>query len=285
MDIPSPFPSLFTLFTTPNTGNAFGPLEPILVQFMRNTPLELTVTNPAVMQSWSIVLLAANALFVLLIILGAIQTMVSSRTGSLSLPVSEFVPKVLVTALAMNLSAFFGRQLLLLNNALCGLVTLNFEAIFNTLNNGTRIAVTQSVFLILLILLFLNVGIIRLLFQAFERLVIWNLLFVLSPLAFLFAFLPVTSSVFTFWGRIFLMVTFTQFLQFLAFALAVQLIMTVDQLGLVSLILTIASLHLVAKVPDLVSRFTAMSSGNAQGVQRLLGTALVTARLVLTSAA
>ncbi len=257
-----------------------GPLQPLLVQFLGQTPLALTADNQVVVGVWGTVLAIADAFFLLLVIVGAIQIMISQSTGTLSLPLDQFVPKAIVTALLMNLSFFFGRALLIFNNELCGVININLDGFFNTINNGARITFGQGALLYLGIIILLNLGLIRLLLQAFERLVLWNLLFVLSPLAFLCSFLPLTSSVFSFWGRMFVIVTFTQFVQFLAFALGLALLASAGQSGLPGLLLAIAMLFLVAKIPDLLGRFPSMSVQGSQGIGRLIGTIIIGARLL-----
>jgi hypothetical protein len=249
-----------------------GLLQPLLVKFMSNTPLELTVTNQVVIGVWGTVLAIADAFFLLLVL--------SNNTGSLTLPLSQFVPKIFVTALLMNLSFFFGQDLLIFNNLLCGAINANLDGFFNTINNGARVTQGQGFLLYLGVIVVLNFTIIRLIFQAFERLVLWNLLFVLAPLAFLFSFLPQTSSVFSFWGRMFVIVTFTQFVQFLAFTLGLALLANAGQTGFSGVLLAIAMLFLVAKIPDLLARFPSMSVQGSQGIGRVINTIIIGARLL-----
>jgi hypothetical protein len=180
----------------------------------------------------------------------------------------------------MHLSAFFGQQLLALNNALCATINVNLNAFFTTVNHGTKITQGQGLLLYLGVLILLNVSLIRLLFQAFERLALWNLLFVLSSLAFLFSLLPHTSSVFTVWGRMFLVVTFTQFVQLLAFALGLALLAHAGLSGLGGVLLAIAMLFLVAKIPDALARFPALSVQGTQGMSQFLTTIMMGARLL-----
>lgn len=275
--------ALQSLLANPQLGmgtGVLGPLQPLLVTFMSNTPLTLTTGNQVVIGAWGTVLAIANAFFLLLVIIGSMHMMVSNSTGTLSIPLSQFVPKILVTAFLMNLSFFFGQDLLIFNNVLCGAVNANLNGFFMTINNGARITQGQGLVLYLGVLILLNVTLIRLLFQAFERLVLWNLLFVLGPLAFLFSFLPQTSTVFSFWGRMFVIVTFTQFVQFLAFALGLALLANAGQNGVSGMLLAIAMLFLVAKVPDLLARFSSMSGQGTQGIGRLIGTIMVGARLL-----
>lgn len=269
--------ALQALINAPNTNpgtQVLGPLEPLLIQYMKSSPLELTSANPVVIGAWGTVLAIANAFFLLLVVVGVIQMMLARSTGSLSIPIGQFVPKIIVTSVLMNLSYFLG------HNLLYGEVNANLQAFFTTVNNGGSITMGQGFLLFLATTVLLNIAIIRLLFQAFERLVLWNLLFVLSPLAFLLAFLPQTAAVFSFWGRMFVMVTFTQFVQFLAFALGIALLASAGQNGLVGYLLAIAMLFLVAKIPDLLSRFPSMAVTNSQGVGHLISTAIIAARLL-----
>ena len=271
------------VINAPNAGfgtGVLGPLQPLVVTFISTTPLELTTTNQVVVSTWGILLTIADAFFLLLVILGTIQIMISQSTGSLTLPLSQFVPRILVTALLMNLSFFFGQNLLIFNNVLCGAVNANLDGFFNTINNGARVTMGQGFFLSLGVIILLNITLIRLIFQAFERLVLWNVLFVLSPLAFLCSFLPQTSSVFAFWGRMFVIVTFTQFVQFLAFALGLALLASAGQTGLSGILMAIAMLFLVAKIPDLLARFPSMSVQGTAGIGQVISTIIIGSRLL-----
>ncbi|GHO50840.1 conjugal transfer protein TrbL family protein [Ktedonospora formicarum] len=271
------------IFTSPNSlfgTSTLGPLEPLLITYLKSTPENLTAGNPVVIGAWGTMLAVADAFFALFIIVGAIQIMISNSTGTLTIPLSQFVPKIITTALMLNLSYFFCRMVLQLNNVLCGSVNANLDRFFQTINNGARITQGQSLLLYLGILILLNVLLFRLLFEAFDRLVLWNLLFVLSPIAILFSFLPHTSSVFTFWARLFLVVTFTQFVQFLAFALGLALLASFGQNGFDSLLLAIAMLFLVTKIPSLLARFSAMPVQSGQGIGQMIGTIVVGARLL-----
>jgi len=257
-----------------------GPLEPILFQFMKGTDLGLTVDHPIVIGAWGTVLAIADAFFFLLIVLGAIQIMLSQSTGTLTLPLSQFVPKILVTALMMHLSYFFGHLLLSFNNDLCGAVNVELDALFHIATDGQKITTIQSFLLYAAVTIILNFSILRLLIQTFERIVLWDLLFVLSSLAFLFSFLPHTSSVFSYWGRLFLVVTFTQFVQFLALSLGLALLAGAGLNGLAGELLAIAMLLLVAKIPDLLGRFPSMAIQGSQGIGRFISTIIVGARLL-----
>ncbi|GCE15062.1 hypothetical protein [Tengunoibacter tsumagoiensis] len=278
------FQAIQVILNSPNQGvgtGVLGPLQPIVVKYMSNTPMELTVTNQVIIETWGLMLSIANAFFLLLILIGTIQIMISNSTGSLTLPLSQFVPKIIVTALMMNLSFFFGQDLLIVNNLLCGTINANLANFFNTVNNGAKITQGQGLWLYLGLITLLNITLIRLIFQAFERLVLWNLLFVLAPIAILFSFLPQTSSVFSYWGRLFIIVTFTQFVQFLSFTLGLTLLASAGQTGLNGFLLAIAMLLFVAKIPDFLARFPSTSIQGTQGIDQVMRAVVIGARLLL----
>jgi hypothetical protein len=52
------------------------------------------------------------------------------------------------------------------------------------------------------------------------------------------------------------------------------------QNGISGMLLAIAMVFLVAKVPDLLARFPSMSGQGTQGIGRLIGTIMVGARLL-----
>jgi hypothetical protein len=67
----------------------------------------------------------ADAFLGLIVVLGAMQMMYGQSTGTLYMPVSQFVPKLILTAILIHLSFLMGQDLLVLNNLLCGLVHAN----------------------------------------------------------------------------------------------------------------------------------------------------------------
>ena len=78
----------------------------------------------------------------------------------------------------------------------------------------------------------------------------------------------------------FIIVTFTQFVQFLAFALGLALLANAGQTGFSGILLAIAMLFLVAKIPDLLAHFPSMSVPNTQGIGRVISTVIIGARLL-----
>jgi hypothetical protein len=275
---------LQSFFGAPNINvgtGILGPLQPLLFQFMTSTDQRLTYSNPVVLGVWTTMLAVADAALMLLIIVGTIQIMVSSSTGALSIPFSQFLPKIILTAIFVHLSSFFGSILIQFSNALCGVLNTHFNLLLRTVNNGDRITNGQSFLLQLGVILVLNFSLIRLLVQAFERLALWNLLFVVSPLALLCSMLPQMTPVAASWGRLFLVVTLTQFAQLLALTLGLALWTSTGLTGLPGSLLAIATLFLIARIPDALARFASLSfQGGGGAGQLLITTVLLGARLL-----
>ncbi len=78
----------------------------------------------------------------------------------------------------------------------------------------------------------------------------------------------------------FVIVTFTQFVQFLAFALGLALLANAGQTGFSGILLAIAMLFLVAKIPDLLGRFPSMAVQGSQGISRIISTVIIGSRLL-----
>src|SRR5262249_9204618 len=120
-------------------------------------------------------------------------------------------------------------------------------------------------------------------FQAIKRMVFFNLLFVLSGLAFLASFLPGSSAWFAFWARTYVVTIFTQFFQYLCFGLGIQfwLAISAQHTGVVGFILAVAMLTMVAELPALLSRFATSSGASVEGVGSLVRAGITAARLFI----
>lgn len=94
-----------------------GPIAP-LVNLMGSTPLAFTTQNALAIAGWRTMTTVADVLLGLFIVIGATQIMYGDTTGSLRMPVGQFVEKALLTAILIHLSALIGEQLLVLNNCL-----------------------------------------------------------------------------------------------------------------------------------------------------------------------
>lgn len=255
-----------------------GPLAP-LVNLMSSTPLTFTTQNALVLAGWRTMTLVADVFLGLFVVIGAVQIMYGDATGSLRLPVGQFVGKALLTALLIHLSAFIGEQLLLLNNLLSSLVGANVSDFVRSVNHGQLFTDGQTLGLTIVLTVVFGVGLFRVMFQAIKRVIRFNLLFVLSGPAFLTALHPATSPVFSGWIRLYVTTIFEQFVQYLTFGLGVQFLIATKQQGLTGFILAIAMLNLTAEIPTLLTRFGAATGGQSGGVTSLFTTAVKTAAL------
>jgi hypothetical protein len=256
-----------------------GPIAP-LVNLISSTPLEFTTQNAIVIAGWRTMTTVADVLLGLFIVIGAIQIMYGDTTGSLRMPVGQFVGKALLTAILIHLSALIGEQLLILNNLLCGLVTANVQNFVQGVNNGQLFNNGQIIVLTIVMTIVFGIGLFRVIFQAIKRVIRFNLLFVLSGPAFLTSFHPATAPVFSGWIRLYIVTIFEQFIQFLTLGLGLQFLIATKQTGLTGFILAIAMLNLTAEIPTLLARFGAAAGGQGGGLGSLLNTAIKAAVLL-----
>lgn len=256
-----------------------GPIAP-LVNLISSTPLAFTTQNAIVIAGWRTMTTVADVLLGLFIIIGAIQIMYGDTTGSLRMPVGQFVGKAILTAILIHLSALIGEQLLILNNLLCGVVTANVQDFVRGVNNGQLFNNGQAIVLSIVMTIVFGIGLFRVIFQAIKRVIRFNLLFVLSGPAFLTSFHPATAPVFSGWIRLFIVTIFEQFIQFLTLGLGLQFLVATKQTGLTGFILAIAMLNLTAEIPALLTRFGAAAGGQGGGLGSLFNTAVKAAVLL-----
>lgn len=255
-----------------------GPLAP-LANMMSSTSLAFTTQNAVVIAGWRTMTAVADVLLGLFIVVGAIQMMYGNTTGSLHMPLGQFVGKAILTALLIHLSALIGEQLLDLNNLLCGLVAANVQTFIRGVNNKQLFNNGQTVVLAIVMSIVFGIGFFRVIFQAIKRIIRFNVLFVLSGPAFLTSFHPVTTLIFSSWMRLYFVTIFEQFLQFLTFGLGLQFLIATKQTGLVGFILAVAMVNMTAEIPTLLARFGAAAGGQGGGLSSLVNTAIKAALL------
>jgi hypothetical protein len=195
------------------------------------------------------------------------------------MPVGQFVPKVILTALLMHLSFILGQDLILLNNLLCGLVQANVMDFIKQVNGGQPFNAGQALGITAVLAVVFTISLVRVIFQAVKRIVFFNVLFVLSGPAFLMSFDAQTAPWFSFWARTYLVTIFTQFFQFLTFGLGFQFLIATKQTGLTGFFLAIAMLNLTAEIPGLLSRFSATAGATTAGIGSLVRSAITAAAL------
>jgi hypothetical protein len=255
-----------------------GPIQP-LIALIGTTPLQFTTANDVVIGAWKTMTAVADAFLGLIVVVGAIQMMYGQSTGSLYMPVSQFVPKLILTAILIHLSFLMGQDLLVLNNLLCGLVHANVTDFIRQVNGGQPLNAGQGVLITGIFAIAFSISLLRVIFQAVKRIVFFNVLFVLSGPAFLMSFHPQTVPWFSFWARTYLVTIFTQFFQFLTFGLGFQFLLVSKQTGLTGFLLAIAMLNLTAEIPGLLTRFATSAGATAPGVGQFVRTAITVAAL------
>ncbi len=260
--------------------NGLSPIQP-LVNLIASTPLEFTTQNAVVMGAWGTMTAVADVLLGLFIVIGAIQMMYGESTGTLRMPVGQFVSKAILTAILIHLSAFLGENLLVFNNLLCATVRANIQDFIRMVNNGQLFQNKQLVILAIVLTIVFGVSLFRVVFQAIKRVIRFNVLFVLSGLAFLTSFHPATTPVFSAWARMYVVTIFEQFVQFLTFGLGLQFLIATKQTGLTGFILAIAMLNMTAEIPSLLARFGVSAGGQGGGLGSLINTG-VKAAILLT---
>ncbi len=249
------------------------------VTLFEQTPLQFTTQNALVMAGWRTMTVVADALLGIFIVIGTIQIMYGDTTGSLRMPVGQFVGKAILTAILIHLSALLGEQLLVLNNLLCGLVGVNVVQFVQGVNRGQFFNTGQQAVLSAVLTVVFGLSFVRVVFQAIKRIVRFNMLFALSGPALLTAFHPATTPVFSAWIRLYVVTIFEQFIQFLTFGLGVQFLIATKQTGLTGFLLAIAMLNMAAEIPKLLERFGAAAGSQGGGLGSLLSTAVKAAML------
>lgn len=252
-----------------------------LVQLIGVTPLQFTTANPVVMGVWTTMTAVADALLGLFVVIAMIQMMYGQATGTMYLPIGQFLSRVVLTVILMHLSVIIGQDLLILNNELCGILHVDVQGFIATMNQGQQLGGAQQGQASLILGIIASLSLLRVIFQAIKRLVFFDLLFVLSAPMFLLAVHPATAPAFSFWARTYVVTIFTQFLQFLAFGLGIEFVLTAHQNGIVGFVLEIAMFNLVAEIPALLTRFSVSAGASAAGVGALVRTALTASMLFL----
>ena len=246
----------------------FSVIQPIVdtidqnsLNFITQTPPAGTYANATVMQftTWSIgVVDAAVAVF---IVIAGYNLMIARQIGASSYGIMEFLPRIALAVLAANLSLFFIRFFIDLENALCQGVTDLFGLTFLTntivgIFHGNLAGAGLLVFLLAMIL-----GVMNLLLagQMLLRLALLVLLMVLAPPAFLCWGLPQTQGYARLWSSTFAATVFVQFFQVTALALGAMLISDISAAHLLSLdstvltlLVSLAVLYLVLRIPGML---------------------------------
>ncbi|GHP00759.1 hypothetical protein KSF_108060 [Reticulibacter mediterranei] len=245
-----------------------------------NTPTAFTTGNPVVHGAWLTMVGVADAFLGLYVTMKIIQMMHGEATGTTHMPLSQFVPKVILTVLLIHASAFLGEQLIAIVNALCELVRTNVTDFLKQVNGGKLFDANQNTGLSVVLAIVFGISLVRVVFQAIKRIVFFNVLFVFSGPAFLMSLDLQTAPWFQFWFRTYLVTILEQFIQFLTFSLGFQFLLAIKQTGFTGFILAIAMLNLTAEIPSIMARFASSTGGSAPGLGSLVRGAVTAAALL-----
>ena len=220
------------------------------LNFVTRTPPAGSYDSATVHGLWDLSRAIANLALAVVVMWGGFNVMLRKHTGSLYPGVMELLPRVVLAALAANLSLEFARVLIDLNNGLCasiGQVGLpGYE--------HARFA--QEGIAMLLVAIAYGVVALLLVLQMLTRLALLDLLIVLSPVMMLLWVLPQTQGWTRWWARLFGLTVFQQAVQMVALRLGSSLMVELTpgsaSDALLTLLLGIAVCWLTLQVPSLL---------------------------------
>jgi hypothetical protein len=220
------------------------------LNFVTCTPAEGSYGSPTVRAMWDFSRAIVNVLLAVIVMWGGFNIMVKEHTRSPYHEVMELLPRLILGALAANLTLEFARFLIDANNALSaavGQVTLpGYDAATPT-QEGVALIFTALAYGVVAILLVL---------QMLMRLALIDLLIILAPVAALLWVLPQTQGWARWWANLFPIVVFQQAIQMMVLRLgsALMVELTPGSLSnaLLTLLLGIAVCWLTLKVPAIL---------------------------------
>jgi hypothetical protein len=220
------------------------------LNFVTRTPAEGSYGSPTVRALWDFSRAIVNVLLAVIVMWGGFNIMVKEHTRSPYHEVMELLPRLILGALAANLTLEFARFLIDANNALSaavGQVSLpGYDAATPT-QEGVALIFTALAYGVVAILLVL---------QMLMRLALIDLLIVLAPVAALLWVLPQTQGWARWWANLFPIVVFQQAIQMMVLRLgsALMVELTPGSLSnaLLTLLLGIAVCWLTLKVPAIL---------------------------------
>ena len=229
--------------------------------FVTLTPPSGTYASTTVQTLWRWVAGVADAALALLTLWGGYNAMVRSAIGARYASAMELIPRLVLAALAANLSLLFAGFFVDLNNALCdgvGQVGLpGFGALDSTAQTlaGLVLALVYGVVGLLLVV------------QMLLRIALLDLLIVTAPLGLLCWALPQTQAWARLWTSTFVATCLVQFLQVLVLKLGASLLLEPTpgrfDVAVLTLLVGIADLYLTFKIPGMLRNWALRSVGAA----------------------
>jgi hypothetical protein len=220
------------------------------LNFVTRTPAAGTYESPTVLSLWDFSRALVNVALAAVVMWGGFNIMAKEHTRSPYHEAMELLPRVILGALAANLTLEFARFMIDTNNALAGAigqVSLPGYDQATPSQDGIALIFTALAYGIVAILL---------VFQMLMRLALIDMLIVLAPVAALLWVLPQTQGWFRWWADLFPITVFQQAIQVMVLKLGTALMveLTPGSLSnaLLTLMLGIAVCWLTLKVPSLL---------------------------------
>jgi len=220
------------------------------LNFVTRTPAEGTYGSPTVRSLWDFSRALVNVALAVIVMWGGFNVIVKEHTRSPYHEVMELLPRLILAALAANLTLEFARGLIDANNAIAGgvgQVGLPGYDQASPTQEGIALIFTALAYGIVAVLLVL---------QMLMRLALIDMLIVLAPVASLLWVLPQTQGWFRWWASLFPITVFQQAVQMMVLRLgsALMVELTPGSLSnaLLTLLLGIAVCWLTLKVPSLL---------------------------------
>ncbi len=239
------------------------------LNFVTQTPAEGTYDSPTVRSLWDFSRAIVNAALAVFVMWGGFNVILKEHTRSPYHEAMELLPRVILAALAANLTIEFSRLLIDVNNAISaaiGEVSLPGYDQATPTQEGIALIFTAVAYGVVAILL---------VFQMLMRLALLAMLIVLGPVAALLWVLPQTQHWTRWWVDLFTTTVFQQAVQVMVLRLGSSLMVELTpgsmSNALLTMLLGLAVCWLTLKVPSLLR-----SSRSAAGITNVLTLAAVT---------
>lgn len=239
------------------------------LNFVTRTPAEGTYDSPTVRSLYNFSRAIVNVALAVVVMWGGFNVIIKEHTRSPYHEAMELLPRVILAALAANLTIEFARMLIDINNALAagvGDVGLPGYDQATPSQEGLALIFTAIAYGIVAILL---------VFQMLMRLALLAMLIVLGPIAALLWVLPQTQQWTRWWTDLFVITVFQQAIQVMVLALGTALMVELTpgsvSNALLTMLLGLAVCWLTLKVPSLLR-----SARSQAGVTNVLTFAMAT---------
>ena len=240
------------------------------LNFVTRTPAADSYESPTVRSLWDFSRAIANAGLALVVMWGGFNVMVRQHIGSPHHGALELLPRVILAALAVNLTLEFARVLIDVNNAFAaaiGQVGLPGYEQANVAQEGIALVVVAIAYAVMALLL---------VFQMLMRLALLNVLIVLSPLVVLLWVLSQTQGWTRWWAHLFPITVFQQVVQLVVLRLGAALMVELVPGGAADALLTLL-LGIAIAIAALTLRVPSLLNGQLQQAGTGAGVALVVA--------